>query len=184
MNKLATFIAFLAACLLSGCATAAREARTPVSIKPEVSRVAEPVAKTKQAVQSASSTIKTASESTKAARAIAATAPENADLIAQFDAIEQGLAATQADLQSAILNIQESEIGVAVLQSQVNQQSAELIGISIERNKIAEEKRQVELSAAAGRQRERILTGFLIATMILAGALAAGLYLAAKPKFL
>lgn len=171
--------------LLSACAhSPAREKREVVTVKPEIVRVAEPVQKTRKAVESASIGIEAARKSADAARLIAAKTAEAAALEKQIDAIELSLTTTQAELTAALASVRESEVAISYLTSQVEAQYVELQTVTKERNQIAEEKRDAELAVESGKTRERILWKVVFGLGLLSAVLAAGLYLAIKPKFI
>jgi len=173
----------LAAALLAGCASPAREARKIVSIKPEVSRLSKPVAETRKSVTAAAAGVTTARQATAEARALAAKTAEAEALAVQLDKIEFTLATTQADLTAALASVTESEQAVAVLEAQIEQQTAELAQAVMDYNQLAAEKREVEIANAAGRQREAILWKFLIAFIVAALAEAVAIYLLLKKPF-
>lgn len=180
-----TLISILAILSLASCAhTPARDRTQVVSIKPNVSNVSKPVAETRKAVESASGQIAKARESTETARVIAAKTVEAAKISAELDKVELNLTATQEELTSALAHNQEAETAVAVLASQIEQQAVELRIVADQRNLLAEEKRAVEISAAAGRTRERILWQIVCAFGVLVLVEGAAIYHLLRGRFL
>lgn len=179
-----TLILLLAAVMtLTGCATPARESRSVITAKPEVSRVAKPVADTRKAVESAASGVTAARQTTAEARALAAKTAEATALGAQLDKIELTLATTQADLTAALAAVSESERAVTYLETQIEAQTRELAQTVTDYNALAAEKRAAEISIAAGKTREGILWKFLIASIVALMAALAAIYILIKRPF-
>jgi chromosome segregation ATPase len=173
----------LVAVVLAGCASPAREGRSVVTEKPDVSRVAKPVADTRKAVESAAGNVTVAQQATAEARALAAKTAEAKALAVQLDKIELTLQTTQADLTAALAAVSESERAVTYLQTQVEAQALELMKTVEDYNALAVEKREAEVKVAEGRTREGVLWRFLIGFIVVSVIEGAVIYILIKRPF-